>query len=1593
MIRFRKKSDAKRALAVPTSDQQQNLESLAVLPELPPTNDFRSSLILPDLSRRFSLLRSVGDPSLLDHLRSRLADQRTRGAENQITEEEEDMFLETLERMRPKNATSRSRGSIDEGEGGARNSIKSTSTTSVSSSPSSRSTKRYSNNLFGSGRLRDYTYLKSVASSRGSASSSSRTVSLTPTEASEKTLSFRPATPESSSNPTAPVQSSPNENGDPIRSAPHVPSAPYGEQQLQAITAAEYRLQKTLGPSVLKRASMALDEAIREIEDEVEDEILLPRSVPVPRGSLEQSAADVRHSKASSASSIFEGGMAISIDQTIHDEFSDRRASPAPARTVPGYVPGMPRPMTPRDVEFDEQRSHSTTPRAQSPYVDPPPTPTGNISTSAKLRRESTSSISKPSFLTPVPAAPLFLQRSTNGRYTPDDSNRSGDAIEFDSPLNSSLLGRRRPASPLSGQPYQPMAVSSRPSSRPSTPSNVIWAPNPNNGHKNNDSMHSRNNSWTVDGVLNSSSDVFGNSTIQPSPRSVRSPPPNSRTTDPSQDVATAISPQAYIPEADFGSPLLAAMYAPRSGTPTQTAQRSPISPAFPNFEMTSRSASRRSSKQNSPSPFNIGTFPSLGFSPLANSSRSSLDSASSSFHSWDESDKVFSLFADPREKQPAWHDFDTDKSSSPTPGGVSADEGWDPEEIIKRYVGLGKADVAAIQEKLVTAAFAKIANTDPRDRAPSSLRRRRPSTSQSNYPRIASPPPQVQPPASPSPYPSDEQSSKASALLNSMVESIKGQHATPLETITPPISTSDESPNTRRDRDLARVLFGDDEPKEEPTPTIAPITAPTTVEEHVQSKADPEPLVTPNIISSLPTIASSPPPLAGESSSTTPLTSPSPYLLTRNPSIPRMPQKPQEEAELTREVQQKADAAMIALKKDPSKVNLGDTLKRAPSVRKRIDPSQISTPRLVSASTSVDTIPLRTPSISGNTTSGASKLGSRFKKLRGSLRAKNIISGDETVVQDSKSPPPNQTLHYDPTKLNVDPSASSATETGRFKVPAPIPSPPASAGPGLKGFMARFRNRQRMSEMPSGSERSIPRATSPLSPLSSTTPRQADTPLAKSNASIISERSHNSITPRPAGQARPMYSRFPPANPVSTSPSPVPVSSPPSQIPAETLNNSQSATALEQLYAAATDLGLDQDALNDLLARSASPSSRNLLARNNSTQATPRQLGLRGLSEHTITAQQVSYVGSTGSDQTATPTSYGPQSSDQRSKNNNIASDNGRVAPSEESVARKSSLRKPDHLRRPKEGQTDTAANAVVRRTIIYASDSGLSAADFAAMVQRKNSSRRRRISANSVSNRSVHDRVPTPPPPKSPGVKRFSADGMPPMPQLPTSLGQAERRLNVNAPSTSAGGPIEKSNSTYDSLYEMYAGETRVPSMAPADPNVPVNQQIFKGEQGAPESGPALEVIQLANGETIWSIVNGLRDADDESIYTGRTSFASEYSTREPGNDGGSIFVKEHGRSGSRGSAPSFSSKKKPQQGKIRPETKVFHSSSAQIGRLIESLSQGVDSGSFNFLPNMPGRGPGHSASSSLSTNDINWTVEERLDRMLGAMNNNNL
>ena len=280
------------------------------------------------LTRRFTLLRTPsGQPLSIEQLRNRFADQRARGAENQISEEEEDMILETLGRIRGSqsgnrrseangnarngggrpgredtgdeddSSTSREGATADSDHQGSyeRSSVRSSNTvassfapTSLHSSPSSRSTKRYSNNLFSSGRMRDYNYNRT----QRSGGSQRSVLSITPTESSlsikgMSTYSDRPVTPERDESMASSAQSSPLT--DKTRSALLNPPNPYMEHSLSA---AEHRSSKRLDPAALKRASLALEEALKEIEEEMgeeaEDEIVMPRSAPVSRSRYSQ---------------------------------------------------------------------------------------------------------------------------------------------------------------------------------------------------------------------------------------------------------------------------------------------------------------------------------------------------------------------------------------------------------------------------------------------------------------------------------------------------------------------------------------------------------------------------------------------------------------------------------------------------------------------------------------------------------------------------------------------------------------------------------------------------------------------------------------------------------------------------------------------------------------------------------------------------------------------------------------------------------------------------------------------------------------------------------------------------------------------------------------------------------------------------------------------------------------------------------------------------------------------------------------------------------------------------------------------------------
>lgn len=194
-----------------------------------------------------------------------------------------------LGRLRSRNTVNpqSSQENVVEADDSGRQSFRSSDTVtsslapSVNSSPSGRSAKRYSNNLFGSGRFRDYTYLRSVAQSK-----QGRT-SLTPTESSVSVRGHPSSVTDHGHSETLEGDTSssslPSNTNEKllVQSAPVIPPAPYGEQVPSPA--------KTTNTAAAKRASLAFEEAIKEMEEEIDDEIVMPRSPIVGRAGPEQS--------------------------------------------------------------------------------------------------------------------------------------------------------------------------------------------------------------------------------------------------------------------------------------------------------------------------------------------------------------------------------------------------------------------------------------------------------------------------------------------------------------------------------------------------------------------------------------------------------------------------------------------------------------------------------------------------------------------------------------------------------------------------------------------------------------------------------------------------------------------------------------------------------------------------------------------------------------------------------------------------------------------------------------------------------------------------------------------------------------------------------------------------------------------------------------------------------------------------------------------------------------------------------------------------------------------------------------------------------
>ncbi|KDN33261.1 hypothetical protein RSAG8_13649, partial [Rhizoctonia solani AG-8 WAC10335] len=297
-----------------------------------------------------------------------------------------------------------------------------------------------------------------------------------------------------------------------------------------------------------------------------------------------------------------------------------------------------------------------------------------------------------------------------------------------------------------------------------------------------------------------------------------------------------------YSPHARSGTPNARRGGNSRNGsladTPTSAGRRSP-----------------RASNAHSPSS---ATRPNpLMMSSMLNTSRSSLASTGSSYHSWDEDElggkksqkRGVSVFIDNDSSTWKKHQSELD---------VSFARESAPEHIKDVLAGLTVQDMIAVQNKLFSVAVKKRVSM-PGVRPLSGPRRRRASGGQSvtslasptepeaaSPVRVASPPPQTPPPNSilapvspatpPAPKSAEDQAKKANALLHAMMDSIE---SSPHKPSSPPVTapSSEASPSPQPQALAPQTSFSSEEPQSAtpPSPEDEPQTPDTPMPEQDQ--------------------------------------------------------------------------------------------------------------------------------------------------------------------------------------------------------------------------------------------------------------------------------------------------------------------------------------------------------------------------------------------------------------------------------------------------------------------------------------------------------------------------------------------------------------------------------------------------------------------------------------------------------------------------------------------------------------------------------------------------------------------------------------
>lgn len=685
--------------------------------------------------------------------------------------------------------------------------------------------------------------------------------------------------------------------------------------------------------------------------------------------------------------------------------------------------------------------------------------------------------------------------------------------------------------------------------------------------------------------------------------------------------------------------------------------------------------------------------------------------------------------------------------------------------------------------------------------------------------PRVASPPPVVQtpppnpnlsaimqPPSTPPMTKSaEDQAKKANALLHAMMDSIESSpHKPPAS---PPAAPVAQPPSPQPQSLAPQASFSSEEPQSAtpPSPADEPATPDTPVpEQDPRQKALADALFGSDSDATVKDSQFG----FGRSQSLRaftmpPATSDSPAQeQEKEQQFPVQENIKSDERLLAEDVERRAMAATAALK-SASTPRLHEGNGMATNGRKagkKLNTRQISSPQLVSATTSVDTIPLSALAGSQPSTPisqlpppptqqhSQSKLSQRFKKLTGNLRTRAPLPTGEEIspyVIEVSTPPAEQTPANGTTRVfpSADSPKSAPIITADSPAPAPTTpnlddsqsssAPSTPTQPRLRGFMARLRKGRK------DSTDTRARAPSPLGPngqMAKTIPPPPHIPAAMLKIEPVrmpDNLSSSSLAPSGAGVEAPP----PPPPPVaSVGDSGIQQTAPTtSHVPSHTPAPSQQVDeeAIRQLYDAASQLGLDKSAIKDILVRSQSTSSRSTAWTQMSSAATPST-----------------------ADTPLTPPLPPPATLDR-----SMSMTTPKPPRAGASLGRQLSLKPYTGtlpLRSASTTPDDSAAPraSVIRRTVIFPSPPGRTSSE---MARRPSTSKHRRTRSGSIhSNKSVQDRAPTPPPSRAPVNKRFSKDLFPPVPQLPSGV----EGTATSTPQVQRSGSASGNASNYDSL-----------------------------------------------------------------------------------------------------------------------------------------------------------------------------------------------